>query len=75
MMTSPSDSFGTGGGPDRDTPGFAEPRSRPDDLAPDTDEVIGDPYAAGTGATGRAPALAGTTSAPGANSPGSRRTW
>ncbi|MET7951825.1 hypothetical protein [Micromonospora sp. NPDC005324] len=42
----------TGGGPDRDTPGFAEPRSRPDDLAPDTDELIGDPYAAGTGATG-----------------------
>ncbi|MGI5523506.1 hypothetical protein ACQEUX_21610 [Micromonospora sp. CA-259024] len=42
----------TGGGPDRDTPAFSEPRGRPDDLAPDTDELIGDPYGAGTGATG-----------------------
>ncbi|MFF5055759.1 hypothetical protein ACFY1S_21510 [Micromonospora sp. NPDC000663] len=41
-----------GGGPDRDTPSFAEPRNRPEDLAPDTDDLIGDPYAAGTGATG-----------------------
>ncbi|MGW0215885.1 hypothetical protein ACWDXH_15980 [Micromonospora chokoriensis] len=42
----------TGGGPDQDNPAFAEPHSRPDDLAPDTDDLIGDPYAAGTGATG-----------------------
>ncbi|SCE93904.1 hypothetical protein [Micromonospora chokoriensis] len=42
----------TGGGPDRDNPAFAEPHGRPDDLAPDTDDLIGDPYAAGTGATG-----------------------
>ncbi|MFJ2083464.1 hypothetical protein ACIOBK_13070 [Micromonospora chokoriensis] len=42
----------TGGGPDQDKPAFAEPHSRPDDLAPDTDDLIGDPYAAGTGATG-----------------------
>ncbi|MFJ6165667.1 hypothetical protein ACIQH6_11160 [Micromonospora orduensis] len=41
-----------GGGPDRDTPAFAEPRNRPADLAPDTDDLIGDPYGAGTGATG-----------------------
>ncbi|MEU7586270.1 hypothetical protein AB0A95_08215 [Micromonospora sp. NPDC049230] len=44
--------FRGGGGPDHDNPGFAEPRDRPDDLAPGTDELIGDPYAAGSGATG-----------------------
>ncbi|MFG2064241.1 hypothetical protein ACGFIK_22795 [Micromonospora sp. NPDC048871] len=38
----------TGGGPDADTPTFTEPGGRDDP----SDELIGDPYAAGTGATG-----------------------
>ncbi|MDG4805878.1 hypothetical protein O7634_03800 [Micromonospora sp. WMMD1120] len=42
----------TGGGADSATPTFTEPHGRTGDLAPETDEVIGDPYAAGTGATG-----------------------
>ncbi|PZF89654.1 hypothetical protein [Micromonospora deserti] len=41
----------TGGGADRDNPAFAEPGERPAGGAP-TDDLIGDPYAAGTGATG-----------------------
>ncbi|MET7878670.1 hypothetical protein [Micromonospora profundi] len=49
----------TGGGPDPDTPAFAEPRDRPEDLAPETDELLGDPYAAGTGATGTGTGAAG----------------
>ncbi|SCL39230.1 hypothetical protein GA0070624_6494 [Micromonospora rhizosphaerae] len=41
----------TGGGPDRDTPSFTEPRGRATRGGP-TEDLIGDPYAAGTGATG-----------------------
>ncbi|MGW0504212.1 hypothetical protein [Micromonospora sp. NPDC003241] len=41
----------TGGGADRDTPAFAGPGERIDLDAP-TEDVIADPYAAGTGATG-----------------------
>ncbi|MBM0240027.1 hypothetical protein JNW88_28200 [Micromonospora sp. ATA32] len=41
----------TGGGPDADTPNFAEPGERPGAGAP-TEDLLGDPYAAGTGATG-----------------------
>ncbi|MFC3501005.1 hypothetical protein ACFOOK_08520 [Micromonospora krabiensis] len=41
----------TGGGADRDNPAFTEPGDPGDQGAP-TDDLIGDPYAAGTGATG-----------------------
>ncbi|MBM7490519.1 hypothetical protein [Micromonospora luteifusca] len=58
-----------GGGPDHDTPGFAEPRSRPDDLAPGTAELIGDPYAAGTGATGTGTGAGGDNIRTGAEQP------
>ncbi|MET8121694.1 hypothetical protein [Micromonospora sp. NPDC005189] len=59
----------TGGGPDRDTPAFSEPRSRPNDLAPGTDELIGDPYAAGTGATGTGTGAGGDNIRTGAEQP------
>ncbi|KOX10931.1 hypothetical protein F4558_000229 [Micromonospora profundi] len=59
----------TGGGPDRDNPAFAEPRDRPEDLAPETDELIGDPYAAGTGATGTGTGAAGDNIRTGAEQP------
>ncbi|SIN16777.1 hypothetical protein [Micromonospora cremea] len=59
----------TGGGPDRDTPAFAEPRNRPDDLAPDTDDLLGDPYAAGTGATGTGTGAGGDNIRTGAEQP------
>ncbi|WP_030488092.1 hypothetical protein [Micromonospora chokoriensis] len=59
----------TGGGPDRDTPAFSAPRNRPDDLAPDTDELIGDPYAAGTGATGTGTGAGGDNIRTGAEQP------
>lgn len=61
--------FRTGGGPDRDTPAFSEPRARPDDLAPGTDELIGDPYAAGTGATGTGTGAGGDNIRTGAEQP------
>ncbi|MEU4676929.1 hypothetical protein [Micromonospora sp. NPDC023737] len=41
----------TGGGGDRDNPAFAQPGDPTDQGAP-TEDLIGDPYAAGTGATG-----------------------
>ncbi|MCO1598179.1 hypothetical protein M8C17_23800 [Micromonospora sp. RHAY321] len=59
----------TGGGPDRDTPAFTEPRDRPGDLAPDTDDLIGDPYGAGTGATGTGTGAGGDNIRTGAEQP------
>ena len=59
----------TGGGPDPDTPAFAEPRGRPGDLAPETDDLLGDPYAAGTGATGTGTGAAGDNIRTGAEQP------
>ncbi|MET8281002.1 hypothetical protein [Micromonospora sp. NPDC005174] len=59
----------TGGGPDSDTPTFTEPHDRPKDLAPDTDDLIGDPYAAGTGATGTGTGAGGDNIRTGAEQP------
>ncbi|MFG3700050.1 hypothetical protein ACGF5C_19315 [Micromonospora sp. NPDC047620] len=59
----------TGGGADRDTPSFAEPGDQPRGGAP-TDELIGDPYAAGTGATGT-----GTGAAPDNIRTGAEQPW
>ena len=59
----------TGGGPDSDTPTFTEPGERADRGAP-TDEIIGDPYAAGTGATGT-----GTGAAPDNIRTGAEQPW
>ncbi|WP_428963861.1 hypothetical protein [Micromonospora fluostatini] len=41
----------TGGGVDRDSPRFAGP-GEPVDAGPATDDLLGDPYGAGTGAGG-----------------------
>ncbi|WP_229403122.1 hypothetical protein [Micromonospora okii] len=41
----------TGGGADRDTPSFAEPGDAPEGAG-STEDLIGDPYGAGTGAGG-----------------------
>ncbi|MFG1775699.1 hypothetical protein ACGFIR_20525 [Micromonospora sp. NPDC049051] len=51
----------TGGGPDRDTPSF---------TGPDDEPLIGDPYAAGTGATGT-----GTGAAPDDIRTGAEQPW
>ncbi|MEU4643133.1 hypothetical protein [Micromonospora sp. NPDC023814] len=59
----------TGGGADRDTPSFAEPGEQPRGGAP-TDQLIGDPYAAGTGATGT-----GTGAAPDNIRTGAEQPW
>ncbi|MFG3418637.1 hypothetical protein ACIBTZ_06765 [Micromonospora sp. NPDC049460] len=59
----------TGGGADRDTPSFAEPGDQPRGGAP-TDQLIGDPYAAGTGATGT-----GTGAAPDNIRTGAEQPW
>ncbi|RIV36580.1 hypothetical protein [Micromonospora radicis] len=59
----------TGGGPDAESPTFAEPGERVDQGAP-TDPVIGDPYAAGTGATGT-----GTGAAPDNIRTGAEQPW
>ncbi|MER5336027.1 hypothetical protein [Micromonospora sp. NPDC002717] len=59
----------TGGGADRDTPSFAEPGDQPRSGAP-TDQLIGDPYAAGTGATGT-----GTGAAPDNIRTGAEQPW
>ncbi|MEV1331945.1 hypothetical protein AB0J20_20490 [Micromonospora costi] len=58
----------TGGGADRDNPAFAEPGDRPDQGAP-TDDIIGDPYAAGTGATGTGTGAGGDNIRTGAEQP------
>ncbi|MFC4019392.1 hypothetical protein ACFOW4_15815 [Micromonospora sp. GCM10011542] len=57
----------TGGGPDRDTPTFAEP----DGAVPDTGspDILGDPYAAGTGATGTGTGAGGDNIRTGAEQP------
>ncbi|MFI7021884.1 hypothetical protein [Micromonospora sp. NPDC049900] len=58
----------TGGGADRDTPAFAAPGERIDLDAP-TEDVIADPYAAGTGATGTGTGAAGDDIRTGAEQP------
>jgi hypothetical protein len=57
----------TGGGADRDTPTFAEP----DGAVPDTGspDILGDPYAAGTGATGTGTGAGGDNIRTGAEQP------
>ncbi|GAA0375740.1 MULTISPECIES: hypothetical protein [Micromonospora] len=59
----------TGGGPDSDTPVFTEPGEQAD-RGESTDEIIGDPYAAGTGATGT-----GTGAAPDNIRTGAEQPW
>ena len=64
----------TGGGADRDNPSFTEP----DGAVPDTGSTETSSATRTRPAPGRpgpAPAPAGTTSAPGRSSRGSRRTW
>ncbi|MGC5053671.1 hypothetical protein ACLQ2S_19695 [Micromonospora sp. DT48] len=58
----------TGGGADRDNPVFAEP-GEPTENAP-TENIIADPYAAGTGATGT-----GTGAAPDNIRTGAEQPW
>ncbi|MDG4795919.1 hypothetical protein [Micromonospora sp. WMMD1082] len=58
----------TGGGTDRDTPVFAEPGDRADRGEP-TDDIIADPYAAGTGATGTGTGAGGDNIRTGAEQP------
>ncbi|GIJ34938.1 hypothetical protein ACN26Z_25800 [Verrucosispora sp. WMMD703] len=57
----------TGGGPDRDNPTFAEPDD-PTGSGP-TDDIIADPYAAGTGATGTGTGAGGDNIRTGAEQP------
>ncbi|NGM13670.1 hypothetical protein O3597_02560 [Verrucosispora sp. WMMA2044] len=57
----------TGGGPDRDNPAFAEPDDRPEGGP--TDDIIADPYAAGTGATGTGTGAGGDNIRTGAEQP------
>ncbi|MEU6076099.1 hypothetical protein [Micromonospora sp. NPDC047074] len=59
----------TGGGADRDTPSFRGAGNQPGG-APRGDELIGDPYAAGTGATGT-----GTGAAPDNIRTGAEQPW
>ncbi|WP_200214790.1 hypothetical protein [Micromonospora coerulea] len=57
----------TGGGTDRDTPVFTEPEGAvPDTGSPD---ILGDPYAAGTGATGTGTGAGGDNIRTGAEQP------
>ncbi len=58
----------TGGGPDRDTPAFAEPGEGAGRGGP-TEDLLGDPYAAGTGATGTGTGAAGDNIRTGAEQP------
>ncbi|GAB3859464.1 hypothetical protein GCM10029963_60760 [Micromonospora andamanensis] len=57
----------TGGGADRDNPAFAEPGDQTGDAP--TEDLIGDPYAAGTGATGTGTGAAGDNIRTGAEQP------
>ncbi|PWU53911.1 hypothetical protein DLE60_07905 [Micromonospora globispora] len=57
----------TGGGPDRDTPSFREPGGRA--LASPAEDLLGDPYAAGTGATGTGTGAGGDNIRTGAEQP------
>ncbi|MGB2570173.1 hypothetical protein ACPFP2_17205 [Micromonospora citrea] len=54
------------GGDDRDNPFFAEPRGG---TSEETEELLGDPYAAGTGATGTGTGAAGDNIRTGAEQP------
>ncbi|SCG44443.1 hypothetical protein [Micromonospora halophytica] len=56
----------TGGGADRDNPFVAEPGRG---ATGDTEELLGDPYAAGTGATGTGTGAAGDNIRTGAEQP------
>ncbi|MFV2102758.1 hypothetical protein [Micromonospora sp. LOL_024] len=58
----------TGGGPDPDTPNFAEPGEQATIDAP-TEDIIADPYAAGTGATGTGTGAGGDNIRTGAEQP------
>ncbi|GIJ24374.1 hypothetical protein [Micromonospora lutea] len=58
----------TGGGTDRDNPAFAEPGDETGNAP--TGEIIADPYAAGTGATGT-----GTGAAPDNIRTGAEQPW
>jgi hypothetical protein len=58
----------TGGGADRDNPSFTEPAGRSDRDAA-TDDLLGDPYAAGTGATGTGTGAGGDNIRTGAEQP------
>ena len=57
----------TGGGPDRDNPSFTEPGDQPG--ARSTEDLLGDPYAAGTGATGTGTGAGGDNIRTGAEQP------
>ncbi|GIJ27494.1 hypothetical protein Vqi01_26560 [Micromonospora qiuiae] len=57
----------TEGGPGRDSPAFAEPEQA--DRGAPTEDIIGDPYAAGTGATGTGTGAAGDNIRTGAEQP------
>ncbi|MEH0845422.1 hypothetical protein V6U81_23815 [Micromonospora sp. CPCC 205711] len=56
----------TGGGPDRDNPSFTEPGAG---RAAVTEDLLGDPYAAGTGATGTGTGAGGDNIRTGAEQP------
>ncbi|MCM0674052.1 hypothetical protein NCC78_04960 [Micromonospora phytophila] len=58
----------TGGGADRDNPSFTEPGGRAGGEA-STDDLLGDPYAAGTGATGTGTGAGGDNIRTGAEQP------
>ncbi|GIJ80791.1 hypothetical protein SAMN05443287_10389 [Micromonospora phaseoli] len=58
----------TGGGPDPDTPTFAEPGGQVDRDG-STEDIIADPYAAGTGATGTGTGAGGDNIRTGAEQP------
>ncbi|MFC0006041.1 hypothetical protein [Micromonospora siamensis] len=57
----------TGGGPDRDTPSFTGPGDTP--TGAPTEDLLGDPYAAGTGATGTGTGAGGDNIRTGAEQP------
>ncbi|MGC5020511.1 hypothetical protein [Micromonospora sp. DT47] len=57
----------TGGGADRDTPSFAEPDGAVADTG--TPDILGDPYAAGTGSTGTGTGAGGDNIRTGAEQP------
>ncbi|MFJ6198603.1 hypothetical protein [Micromonospora sp. NPDC092111] len=61
--------FATGGGPDRDSPSFTEPGGRAQDADASSDDLLGDPYAAGTGATGTGTGAGGDNIRTGAEQP------
>ncbi|SCE93389.1 hypothetical protein GA0074696_1743 [Micromonospora purpureochromogenes] len=58
----------TGGGPDRDNPSFTEPGGGAGGGV-STEDLLGDPYAAGTGATGTGTGAGGDNIRTGAEQP------